>query len=79
MNFVLILIFIMMLTVNVSYGLKNQTFNDNVKVIMVIVNRIDLNDLEEMPHMKKLITKSSIGLMNTRASGKTVSLNLMLL
>lgn len=70
-RFIAILILAIILTTGISYGLKAQRPNDdNVRVIMVIINRIDFNDLERMPYVRKLIDKSSIALMNTRASGK---------
>ncbi len=70
MRFILISILAIILVTNVSYGLETQPFEcDDIKVIMVIINRIDFNDLEGMPHVRELMDKSSIALMNTRASG----------
>ena len=67
-RFILIWILAIILMTNVSYGLEAQPSDCNdVKVIMIIVNRIDLNDLENMPYV--MMDKSSIALMNTRASG----------
>lgn len=43
--------------------------NSKNKVIMIIINRIDFHDLYSMPYVHNLINNSSIGLMNTRASG----------
>lgn len=70
-RFIVIFILIVILATNISYGLKAKPSNyHNSKVVMLIINRIDLNDLEDMPYTRKLIDKSSIALMNTRASGK---------
>ena len=69
-RFILIWILAFILVTNVSYGLETQPPGCNdVKVIMIIINRIDINDLEEMPYVMELMDKSSIALMNTRASG----------
>ncbi len=69
--FISILILIIILTTGIGYGLEAQTLNDgDVRVVMVIINRVDFNDLEKMPYVRKLIDKSSIALMNTKAAGK---------
>lgn len=69
--FVLMLVLVITLTTGISYGSKIQSSDyDSTRVVMVIINRIDFNDLEKMPYVKKIIGKSSIALMNTRASGK---------
>lgn len=48
----------------------DQSNYQEKKVIMLIINRIDFEDLDQMPKLKSLIGRSGIGLMNTRASGK---------
>ena len=72
---ILISILVIILTVGMSYGTEIQQSDHtdvhaDVKVVMIIINRVDFNDLENMPYVRKLIDKSSIALMNTRASGK---------
>ncbi|MFW5649086.1 MAG: hypothetical protein ACOCG5_08365 [Candidatus Alkaliphilus sp. MAG34] len=70
-RFIPTLILTIILMINISYGLETRSLNhDGTRVIMVIINRIDFNDLEKMPYTKELIGRSSIALMNTRASGK---------
>lgn len=70
-RFFAILILLVTLATGVSYGIDNNTSNNkDTKVIMIIVNRIDFNDLESMPFVSKLMDRSSIGLMNTKASGR---------
>ncbi|AOY77001.1 hypothetical protein [Clostridium formicaceticum] len=48
------------------YGLNAE---ETPKVVALILNRVDFQDLYSMPQMRKLIQEGSIGLMNTRASG----------
>lgn len=65
-----IILMIIISSTGISYGIKNDIpANDDVKVVMIIINRIDFNDLESMHYTKDLMDKSSIALMNTRASG----------
>lgn len=40
------------------------------KVIMVIINRVNFDDLQRMPRVKALMDEGAVTLMNTRASGK---------
>ena len=69
-RFIAVLILIVTLATGVSYGQDNNTpEHKDLKVIMVVINRIDFNDLEKMPYVRQLIDKSSIALMNTKASG----------
>jgi len=54
----------------ISYGQENNVPDyEDVKVVMVIINRIDFKDLETIPYVKQLIDTSSIALMNTKGSG----------
>ncbi|AKL95241.1 hypothetical protein CACET_c17930 [Clostridium aceticum] len=48
------------------HGLDSQK---TPKVVMLVINRVDFQDLYNMPNMRVLIEEGSIGLMNTRASG----------
>ena len=60
------LLFILLIP-NLSYGV-----NDNLKVYLIVVNKLTLNDIESMDNLKKIIREGSIGLMNTRGvSGYT--------
>ncbi len=43
--------------------------NDNNKLIIFLINRISLEDLEEMSFLSTLIADGDIGLMNTRGFG----------
>lgn len=70
-SFIAILILAITLITGISYGINLEIPNeDNTRVVMLIINRIDFNDLEKMPYVRKLIDRGSIALMNTRASGK---------
>lgn len=51
----------------ISFGFNQEL---SQKVVMVIINRVDFYDLYSMPQMKSIIDKSSLALMNTRASGR---------
>lgn len=67
----MVLISAVVLITSTSYGLNAQISDrDDVRVVMVIINRVDISDLERMSYVKKLIDRSSIALMNTRAAGK---------
>ncbi|WP_026475816.1 alkaline phosphatase family protein [Alkaliphilus transvaalensis] len=52
----------------VAFGQHSQD-NQN-KVVMIIVNRVDLDDLSKMKEVQKMMEEGSIGLMNIRASGR---------
>lgn len=68
--FALVLVLVITIITGISYGQDTKTpVNEDIKVVMVVINRIDFKDLERMPYVKQLIDKSAIGLMNTRASG----------
>ena len=43
--------------------------SEPIKVIMLIINRVNFDDLYGMPVLQSVIDNSSIGLMNTRGSG----------
>ena len=43
--------------------------DEPIKVIMLIINRVDFDELYSMPVLGSIIDNSSIGLMNTRGSG----------
>lgn len=47
-----------------SYGIDNKEFD--CKIYIVVINRLTLSDIEEMPNIKGIIDEGSIGLMNTR-------------
>lgn len=69
-RFIAVLLLVMTIVTGISYGAENNIHDyDDVKVVMVIINRIDFSDLERMPYVRQLIDKSSIALMNTKASG----------
>lgn len=42
---------------------------ESVKVVMLIVNRVDFHDLYSMPRLQSIIDNASIALMNTKGSG----------
>jgi len=42
------------------------------KVIMIVVDRINFEDIEDLPGFKEIMGKGSIGLMNGRTSGTTI-------
>jgi hypothetical protein len=68
---ILTLVLVITMATDISHGLRTQlSDSDNVRVVMVVISRIDLDDLEKMPYVRELIDKGSIALMNTRASGK---------
>ncbi len=69
-RFVPMLILAIILTVNIGYGLDETSDSKDAGVVMVVINRISLDDLEKMSYTGELIKKSSIALMNTKASGR---------
>lgn len=52
---------------SISNGASSQVVD---KVVMVILNRCSLQQLESMPQIKHMIDNGYIGLMNTRVSGR---------
>jgi len=54
----------------VSYGENNRTdLSKKMKVVLFVLNRIEVQDLDQMPRLKELMQESSVALMNTKASG----------
>lgn len=69
-RFVLVLILVVTMITGISYGQGTDMPNyKDVKVVMIIINRIDFKDLETMPYTRQIMDKSSIALMNTKGSG----------
>jgi len=62
--FLLILCTILLLTVNV-FGESDK------KVVMIVVNEVNFDDLKGMPTVRKLIEGGAIGLMNNRTSTRS--------
>lgn len=57
-------LFILLFICQISYGKENIEVNKNV--YLVIVNRLTLLDIDQMPKLNSLIDKGNIGLMNVR-------------
>ncbi len=64
----LLIILILVAELSVVFALEEK--QPNQKVVMLIVNRVDLQNLLEMNEVQRLMEEGSIGLMNIRASGR---------
>ena len=68
--FILIIITMLIFTSQPGYSVKK--LNTDTKVYTIVVNKLSLLDIENMPNLNRLIDEGSIGLMNTRGlSGYT--------
>ena len=68
---VLILLLLYILFANFTYGQNfNEISRDKSKVVILLISRVDYDDLRDMSNVSELIDKGYIGLMNTRASGR---------
>ena len=62
--FILIIITMLIFTSQPGFGMGKT--NTDTKVYIIVVNKLSLLDIENMPNLNRLIDDGSIGLMNTR-------------
>ncbi|WP_432401090.1 hypothetical protein [Wukongibacter sp. M2B1] len=66
-------VYILLIVIIVILITSLQSYSETLekKVIIFLVNKMDLEDLEDMPFTYKLADKGAVGLMNTRAYGSS--------
>lgn len=62
--FILIIITMFIFTIQPGYSMEKTSID--TKVYIIVVNKLSLLDIENMPNLNRLIDEGSIGLMNTR-------------
>lgn len=63
-SIILITLFLVFTICEFSYG--NSHIPEDIKVYMIVANKLTLTDIEKMPNLYKLINEGNFGLMNVR-------------
>lgn len=63
---VFVILFIVMSIFQSSYATSTTELSNNVYI--VVVNKLTLSDIENMPNLRKIINEGSLGLMNVRGT-----------